>query len=322
MLKKISSIQVLITLFLTLLSISACNKDDSISSGTVDFGTAPSSTLVPSASVEIITENTVRYHVINFLGDYPIIIVETESGIVLVDAGSYEYPDIGRELRLYADAINKSMSIIITHSHFDHWGGLSDFGDITVYTTTAVATSLLAEPDFSTYYSGTVNSVASGSSQTLAGVSFDFYNVSNTETTENAYVTIPSLKALFIGDLGTGGHEYIREYTPLDSSDELDSWIAVLNLMKTNFGNYNHIFFGHYVSTTSVSTELDRIINYIEVGQGLIKGTRSLTAGGTATSVQEVVDELLLLYPDLPVGGLLFALPNGFYPGDPGAIWF
>jgi len=104
--------------------------------------------------------------------------------------------------------------------------------------------------------------------------------------------------------------------------DELTIWINALKEMKPKFSNYEHVFVGHVGFETNVASNFDKTIGYLSDAQGLIKGTKNLSVGRKAMTNQEVVDELKALYPTYGDGGLLFALPNAFFPGDPGAIWF
>lgn len=62
--------------------------------------------------------------------------------------------------------------------------------------------------------------------------------------------------------------------------------------------------------------------HYLQNAQGLIKGTQIISDGGTASTHQQVIDELLLLYPGYKEGGIFLSLPDAFFPGDPGADWF
>ncbi len=307
-----------------LLFFTSCKKEDDIVPNdpvTVDFGDAPSSSIITSGTVEVITENQIRYHVLIFGGLVTSTIVETETGLVVVDVAFGLIPNSGTELRAYVDVINKPINVVITHGHQDHYGNMNHFTDATVYAETNNAAVLLADSNFTNLYSGSVNAVTG--SQVIAGVEFIFDNISHTEATENGFLYIPNHTALFPGDLVFNrSHAYIREYTPLDANDELDTWIAGLNAMKTLQGNYSRIFMGHNGYRTDVSVTIDENIAYLTDAQGLIKGTKALTAGGYASSVVEVTDELALLYPNYASGGLLLALPDSFFPGDPGANWF
>ncbi|MFK7889772.1 MAG: MBL fold metallo-hydrolase [Granulosicoccus sp.] len=250
-------------------------------------------------------------------------IVESETGAIIVDV-SFELTEASTsstELREYVDALNKPVSVIITHAHRDHYGNIGSFADTNVYAETKNAAALLIDPGYNGLFSGSVNPIT-GSTE-IAGLDVVFDNVSNTEARENGFIDIPSTKALFLGDLiFNRSHGFIREYTPLDDIDELDIWIAALTDAKTRFADYNYVFIGHTGYRSDVSVVLDENIDYLRVSQGLIKGTKELSAGGIATSVQDVTDELTLLYPDYKPGGLRLALPNGFFPGDPGANWF
>jgi glyoxylase-like metal-dependent hydrolase (beta-lactamase superfamily II) len=307
------------------LFLASCEEDDD----KVNFDAAPSQSLVASGTVEVVTEDNVRYHVLTFGDRWTSTMVESETELTIVDVGINAAPpnsgidltNSGKELRAYANAINKPMSVIVTHPHVDHFMNLDNFTDIPVYAETKNAAALLADAGFKNVYPGNVTSVAG--TRSIGGFEFHFGNVSGTEAPENGYLYIPSEKAVFSGDLtAVNRHSYIRDYTPLDGTDELDTWIAALRDMESQFRDYDYIFVGHVGYETDVAGNFDKAIGYLTDAQGLIKGTKSLTSGGKATSVQEVVDELKLLYPNYGEGGLLFALPNAFFPGDPGALWF
>lgn len=306
---------------LGLLLFSSCGDDDE-SNPMVDFGPAPSVSIT-DGTIEVITEDIVRYHTLIFGELVTAVIIESETGVTLVDvAFSFaNFLDAGTELRAYADAIGKPINVIITHAHQDHYGNIPNFADVPIYAETKNAAALLADPIFMGLFSGTVNAV-SGTLE-IGGMDFMFDNLSNTETSENGYVYIPEHKSVFPGDLVFNrSHAFIREYTPLDDTDELEIWIAGLNNMKSDFSSYKHIFMGHNGRRTDLANVFDENIAYLTDAHGLIKGTKALTTGGFATSVQEVVDELELLYPNYKPGGLYLALPDGFFPGDPGATWF
>ena len=296
----------------------SCNDDpiDEI----VDFGIAPASSLITTGSVSVITENTVRYHTFNFAAaPYTVTIVETEDNTVLVDLGPA--PDFAVELRAYFDEINKPGSVIITHNHGDHYGGSASFTDLDFYAESDVASQLNGTTGFTDLYPNAVNAVSN--SQVIGDLRFNFDKVSNAETGENGYVYNEAHKALFAGDLIYNlTHPYLREYTPKEGEDEIDNWVTGLNVLKTNYSDYEHIFVGHNGSRTDVSAVIDENIDYLKNAQGIIKGTQTITGGATASTQQEVIDELQVLYPNYKVGGLLLSLPDAFFPGDPGASWF
>jgi glyoxylase-like metal-dependent hydrolase (beta-lactamase superfamily II) len=298
----------------------SCSDDDSPQPDVVDFGDAPSSSLITTGVVSVITENTIRYHTIDFdVAPYTVTILETENAIVLVDLGPA--PVFAAELKTYADAINKPGSVIITHNHGDHYGGAGNFIDLDFYAESAVAAQLNTTDDFTVLYSKSVIGVTG--SQTIGGLEFTFDKVSNAETGENGYLYNKEHKIVFAGDLIYNlTHQYLREYTPIDSEDEIDNWVAGLNELKSNFSGYNHVFVGHNGSRSDVGTVIDENIDYLQNAQGLIKGTQTLLSGGTASTNQEVIDELELLFPSYKDGGLLLSGTDAFFPGDTGADWF
>ncbi len=314
------------SLIILAITVYACNdddrrpKDDIPQIEVVDFGDAPSGLLITTGTVNVITENTVRYHTINFTTDtYTVTIVETENNIVIVDLGPA--PNFATELEAYVDVINKTGAVIITYNHGDHYGGAENFTDLDFYAESTVAGQLNSTDDFTTLYPNAVTGVSG--SQTIGDLEFAFDKVSNAETGENGYVYNPEHKILFSGDLVYNlAHPYLREYTPKDEVDEIDNWIAGLNALKTQFSDYNYLFVGHNDSRTDISTAIDENIAYLQDAQDLIKGTKTLTAGDAASISTEVIDELQLLYPNYLVGALLLSLPDAFFPGDPSADWF
>lgn len=101
------------------LFVSCDSDDDNAQTEVVDFGTAPSSALITTGTVNVITENTVRYHTINFgTTPYTVTVIETESNLVIVDLGPAS--TFADELETYVDVINKPGAVIITHNHGDH----------------------------------------------------------------------------------------------------------------------------------------------------------------------------------------------------------
>ncbi len=108
----------------------------------------------------------------------------------------------------------------------------------------------------------------------------------------------------------------------MDATDEIDNWIKGLNILKSDFSEFDNLFLGHNGSRTDISGVINEDIAYLSDAQGLIKGGKPLTTGGIATTVIQVTDELNLLYPEFADGALLLSLPDAFFPGDPGANWF
>ncbi|RLD54042.1 MAG: hypothetical protein DRJ05_15380, partial [Bacteroidetes bacterium] len=307
------------------LLVTSCKKDEEENenppSTTVDFGTPPSAGIVTTGTVEVITEDNVRYHVIVAVNVCTVTIVETETDVVMIDLGPAFIQNFGTQIKAYADDIGKPISVIITHAHGDHFGNIDKFESSVVYAETSVVSELAANTTFAGLYTGEVTAVES--SLTIGGLVFSFDKVSNAETNENAYIYLAAEKALFAEDLiYNQAHNYIREYTPLTAPDELTNWLNGLNELKTQFGGYSHVFVGHNGTRSDISTVIDENIAYLSDAQGLIKGTKQLTAGGFASTNQQVVDELASLYPDYVISALNLSLPDAFYPGDPGADWF
>ena len=215
----------------------------------------------------------------------------------------------------------------MTHNHFDHWGNMANFTDVTVYSHEDVAPLLMADADFVSRY-GSTEVIPVSSSQELGGLTFDFETIQNAETGENGYVYVENLRAVFVADLVYNrAHNFIREYTPLDGTDEIDNWVAGLGVLSEKFGTYAHIFCGHGGTTTDIPEVIALNVEYLTIAQNLINGSQSLANGDTASTANEVVDELLLRYPltaptNYKVSGLNFARPGAFGDADTGATWF
>ena len=324
----------------TLFAASCGDDDDNNTSDSVDFAAAPSfsESFSVANSVTLITEPTVRYHVANILdGIFTVTMIETATDLIFIDIGpDRAFVDIeglentGPELRAYANAIGKPLSIIMTHDHFDHWGGMESFQDVQVYAHSDVAPLLMASGDnnFRSRYPNANSVVSVESSLELGGLTFKFDTIQNAETGENGFIYIESLQAVFVADLVYNrAHNYIREYTPLDGSDEIQNWLNGLGVLNERFGAYAHIFCGHGGTTTDIPEVIRLNEEYLTIARNLINGSRPLTNGETASTNNEVVDELLLIYPlgeptFYQVSGLGFSRPGAFGPGDPGATWF
>jgi len=336
--KYIWSALTIVTLFAV-----SCGDDDNNNTNTetpdttdnVEFGEAPSSAALEATGtpVDIITEDTVRYHVV-LPGDgiFTVTIIETATDAILVDVGPDGgfVPNLGDELRAYADAIGKPLSIIMTHNHFDHHGNMDKFRDVQVYAHEDVAPLLMADPDFTRLYGvdNPMQVIPVSASQEIGGLTFNFDTIQNAETGENGYIYIESLQAVFVADLVYNrAHNYIREYTPLDGTDEIQNWLDGLAVLNEKFGSYAHIFCGHGGTATDIPVVIGLNEEYLKIARDLISGDQELTNGGTASTNNEVVDELLLLYPLGPptnykVSGSGFARPDALFPGDTGATWF
>ncbi|MBK8505485.1 MAG: MBL fold metallo-hydrolase [Saprospiraceae bacterium] len=147
MMKYLNLREGFLVIFASSLLLSCTKDDDSPLSVTVEFGEAPPSTLITTGVMNVITENTVRYHTVDFdAAPYTVPIVETENRIVLVDLGPA--PVFAAELRNYVNAINKPGTVIISHNHGDHFGGAGNFGDLDFYAESEVAEQLNSTTDF------------------------------------------------------------------------------------------------------------------------------------------------------------------------------
>ncbi|MBK8505486.1 MAG: hypothetical protein IPL46_26785 [Saprospiraceae bacterium] len=123
----------------------------------------------------------------------------------------------------------------------------------------------------------------------IGDLTFAFDKVSNAETGENGYIYKVKHKIVFAEDLIYNlTHPYLREYTPNDGVDEIDNWVAGLNVLKSNFSDYNHLFVGHNGSRSDVGKVIEENIEYLQNAQGTINGTKTISGGGTATTQKKL----------------------------------
>ena len=288
----------------------------------VQFATPPHQSIVNNGDVKVITGDHFRFHVLKDSGAYTATIVESAAGSVLIDTGTGKNPAFGKNINTYLTSIGKPVSVIITHDHSDHYGNLNAIMGIqSIYAQTSVAKSLNQNKKFQKLTNIKVTDIQG--SANLYGLIYDFHTIDHAEADHNSYIAIDSAKGLFVGDLlYVDAYNYIREYTPLDETDELDNWISAIKHLKQKYADYDYVFVGHNGFSEDIQMLVDKNVHYLSTAQALIKGTQKLSTNKAATSVVEVVNEMKRRFPNYKGKGLGFALPGSFWPEDPGAKWF
>ena len=286
------------------------------------FSPPPNQATLNSGEVKVITGDHYRFHVLKDKGGYTATIIESVLGSMLVDTGTGKNPQFGEDINTYLTLIGKPVSTIITHEHSDHYGNLDKIDNIEViYAEAYVAADLNQSDKFHAITKMPVTALKGKAS--LYGLIYDFHTIDNAETDHNSYFAIESAKGLFVGDLlYVDAYNYIREYTPLDDTDELTNWIETLQELKLKYSEYDYVFVGHNGYSDNIQALADQNIHYLSIAQALIKGKQPLPNGKKATNVTEVVAEMFRLFPNYKGKGLGFALPGSFWAEDPGAKWF
>ncbi|OED36144.1 hypothetical protein AB833_28390 [Chromatiales bacterium (ex Bugula neritina AB1)] len=213
---------------------------------------------------------------------------------LMVDA-QFNTSDAKGASRFLAERGIELERILITHSHPDHYYGLEHFGkeypELTILagekTAEAIAGSLKqwsknAEVPAAWKQSVStlaVNPVGYGELE-LNASRIVYASWSGLESVENTVLYIPSLEALFTGDLVSNGfHLWLAE-------DRIENWLAAIEKLYA-FGTVKTIYPGHGPNgdTTLIEKAVQYINHFVEIT-------------GTAESPEVAIAKMLALYPD------------------------
>lgn len=197
-------------------------------------------------------------------------IIESKNYLVLVDAQYLK--EYAIEFREYADSLNKPGSIVISHSHPDHYLGLKYFSDIDRYALEEVkmdieqkgeamlkeSRKMLGDKIADTLV--TPNKILVPGTVVLDNVTYKYTKVQNAEADVQLVIELPELKVIIVQDLVYSG------YHPWLSSIDLSGWITALeNLKKLK---YTMVLVGHGNPTTPAS--YDSMIRYLTYAQAVV----------------------------------------------------
>lgn len=245
--------------------------------------------------------------------------IETDEGIVLVDAGRFL-----SQARYALDeilAIDKPiLGILITHPHTDHYGGLPVFKEAAIDNVPIYASEITYN-DLKTDAQGFIEArnqlhgndfpdkdaiplpnriVKTGDTIELGGLTFEVFDLPNNETITTTLYYLPQQNALFAGDL------VVNKTIPFLGDGFSSNWLSQLRSLITEIPPETIIYHGHGEPETA-EILISQQIKYIETVRSLVadalKGDRQVTP----TEQEQIVSKLAKQYADYETS---LVLPN------------
>lgn len=249
-----------------------------------DVATQPSAddyAAAPGAAMTATTVDDVTIHA--YLGpslNNGTYVIESSTSLVIVDTG-YRNGD-PEEFRAAVDALDKPIAtVLITHDHPDHVGGLNTaFADAPVATTAAVAELIDAGNRTVEILDGAF---------TIDGIDYLAEEYVDAEARAQMVITLPDQDAIFTGDL-------VFNETHLFLTPHLDRWISILEELQID--SPSRVFPGHGLPADP--TVYADTIDYIRTAQANL---------AAASSGEEYTAAMIDAYPDWEEPSLI-----EFYP--------
>jgi len=216
-------------------------------------------------------------------------IIELRDRLVIVDM---QFADVfAKEFRSYADSLGKPIDrIYLSHEHPDHWMGSIAFQDVRVHALQGVidfvrqnGETILKKKGKPGKVPNFGNAVTAGK-EMIGGLTFEFATYKNAESADALVIALPELKTLIAQDLlYSNTHLYLGQ-------DSFDLWIAALETMKKNYGDYEWFIPGHGEPQTTTGLADDNIVYLHEADKAFD------IAGSDLKKIQE---HLYGRFPDL-----------------------
>ena len=248
--------------------------------------------------------------------------IETDEGIVLVDAGRFL-----SQARYALDeilAVNKPiLGILITHAHTDHYGGLPVFAEAAIDNVPIYASQITYD-DFKTDAQGFIEArnqlhgndfpdkdtiplpdriVKTGDTIELGGLTFEVIDLPNNETITTTLYYLPQQNALFTGDF------VVNKTIPFLGDGFSNNWLEQLRLLNTQIPPETTIYHGHGEPDIA-ETLIGEQIEYIETVRSLVAEALKSDREVTTEEREQIISQLeqqytdyktTLLLPDLQV---------------------
>ena len=208
--------------------------------------------------------------------------IETEDGIVLVDAG--RFLSQAKYALEEIQAVNKPiLGILITHPHTDHYGGLPVFAEAAIDNVPIYASQITYD-DLKTDAQGFIKArnqlhgndfpdkdtiplpnriVKTGDTIELGGLTFEVIDLPNNETITTTLYYLPQQNALFTGDF------VVNKTIPFLGDGFSNNWLEQLRSQLTQYPNETTIYHGHG-EPDRAETLIAEQIEYIETVRNLV----------------------------------------------------
>jgi glyoxylase-like metal-dependent hydrolase (beta-lactamase superfamily II) len=239
--------------------------------------------------------------------------IEGENGIALIDAQLLVSDT--KALAAQIKATGKPLAgVIVTHPHFDHFGGLpvlkDIFGDFPIYATQATADhfegthkQIIGGYKMPNAFGEALDErlampthmVENGDTVSIAGINFKIHDLGAGEAANNIIVEQADLKVLFAGDVFyPHTHYYVGE-------GNVTGALSHLRYVQDNFPADMYVYAGHNDPTrvSSASVQIGYIETFIELVSSARQGASNIAENGrlTAPARKAIVDQMLKLYP-------------------------
>ncbi len=292
------------------------NKLFKLIASTALVGCATVSTAIADAKMDVVERQTGATITVQNLGDVVIHsylapqkvfannthIIETENNLVVIDT-QFLLP-MAMDFKAYADTLNKPIErVVITHEHPDHFLGSEAFTGENVTAIAEVASKIKengqAEIDekqaqFGEAIASTfvVPKVLDTEAMELDGVKFEFQTVQNAEAEMQVITKLPDFGVVSVGDIAYSGVHLIMAGQP-------PTWIAALEALKADSGNYPIVLPGHGAATDA--SVYDTNIAWLTKAGELMQSAKTAEAFKSG---------LVDAFPDLGMDGAIdFVIP-------------
>ena len=259
--------------------------------------------------------------------------IETDAGIVVVDAGRFL-----SQARYALDeilAVNKPiLGILITHPHTDHYGGLPVFAEAAIDNVPIYASEITYN-DLRTDTQGFIEArnqlhgndfpdkdaiplpnqiVKTGDTIELGGLTFEVIDLPNNETITTTLYYLPQQNALFAGDF------VVNQTIPFLGDGFSSNWLSQLRCLRlasqslsTEIPPETTIYHGHG-EPAEAELSISEQIAYIETVRSLVgealRSDREVTIAETEQIVSQLEQQYAdykttLLLPDLRIANIM-----------------
>ena len=236
--------------------------------------------------------------------------IETDEGIVLVDAGRFL-----SQARYALDeilAVNKPiLGILITHPHTDHYGGLPVFAEAAIDNVPIYASQITYD-DLKTDAQGFIEArnelhgndfpnkdtiplpnhiVETRDTIELGGLTFEVIDLPDNETITTTLYYLPQQNALFTGDF------VVNKTIPFLGDGFSSNWLEQLRSQQTQYPEETIIYHGHG-KPDRANILIPQQIEYIETVRNLVAEALKSDREVTTTEQDQIITRLEQQYAD------------------------